>query len=317
MSKADTPSNRLRMLWLVPPVALGIFALTSLVGSKPAPVKVKQAEVVHAVRTISVPQVNLRPMAEGYGVVQPAKVWSAVAQVSGRIIEMHPRLRDGEIIPEGTLLFRIDPVNTELALEQLKAQLLELEVQQQNTSELLEIEQRNLTLAQRESARLQELANKGTTSRSSADSAERSMLNSRSAVQNLRNTLALIPTQRRVIDAKVRQAQRDLENTRIEAPFNLRIANLTMETDQYVTTGQKLFEGDGVDRAEVIAQVAISSMAKLFTHHGKTAPNPLQMSEGLAEYADLHPVIQMDMGDHTAEWEAKFVRFTDRVSHEC
>ena len=316
MSKADTPSNRLRMLWLVPPGALGIFALTSLVGSKPAPVKVKQAEVVHAVRTISVPQVNLRPMAEGYGVVQPAKVWSAVAQVSGRIIEMHPRLRDGEIIPEGTLLFRIDPVNTELALEQLKAQLLELEVQQQNTSELLEIEQRNLTLAQRESARLQELANKGTTSRSSADSAERSMLNSRSAVQNLRNTLALIPTQRRVIDAKVRQAQRDLENTRIEAPFNLRIANLTMETDQYVTTGQKLFEGDGVDRAEVIAQVAISSMAKLFTHHGKTAPNPLQMSEGLAEYADLHPVIQMDMGDHTAEWEAKFVRFTDRIDSE-
>mgnify|MGYP006410119769 FL=1 len=253
MHETESTKHPIRRLWIIPPIAIGVFALMMLSGNKLVPTQVENREMVHAVRTITIPRVDLQPVAKGYGVVQPAKVWSAVAQVSGRVVEMHSRLRNGEIIPAGTLLFRIDPTDSMLALEQLKAELTELEVRQQNTKDLLKIEQRNLVLAEREATRLKELAQKGSTSQSSADSAERAMLSSRTAVQNLRNTLALIPTQSRVIQAKLARSQRDLENTRIQAPFNLRIANLNIETEQYVTIGQKLFEGDGVDRSEVVA----------------------------------------------------------------
>ncbi len=255
-------------------------------------------------------------MAEGYGVVQPARVWRAVAQVSGRIVEMHPRLRDGEIIPANTLLFRIDPINYQLALEQLRAELAELAVQEENTEALLKIEQRNLQLTEREAARLKKLVAEGNISHSRADETERTTLNSRTAVQNLRNTLALIPSQRRVIEAKLAQAQRDLENTEIKAPFNLRVANLTMETDQYITTGQTLFEGDGVDRVEVVAQVALSSLRNLFAEHGAQPPSQQQLTEGLARYTELKPRIEMDMGSQLAHWDAEFVRFTDRIDSE-
>ena len=142
------------------------------------------------------------------------------------------------------------------------------------------------------------------------------MLNSRTSVQNLKNTLALLPTQRRVIEAKLAQAERNLENTRVHAPFNLRIANLAMETEQFVSVGQKLFEGDDVDRSEVIAQVAIASLRHLFLGRGNAAPNPTQMTEGLAKYADMQALIQMNMGGHTAQWQAEFVRFTDAIDSE-
>lgn len=301
-----------RALWIIPPIVIGVLVLVFQAGNRTPPVLAENEEVARVVRTIPVPEVDLQPVAEGYGIVHPARVWTAVAQVSGRVVEMHPRLRDGEILPVGTQLFRIDPVDYELALAQLKAELAEIEVQEKNTGDLLSIERRNLSLAQREATRLKKLADKGTTSRSNADEAERAMLGSRTAVQNLENTLALLPSQRRVIEARLAQAERDLENTRVLAPFNLRVAGLSMETDQFVSKGQKLFEGDSVDRSEVVAQVAISSLRHLFLGHGDV-PATAEMAAGIAEYADMQAVIQMDMGGHMAEWQAEFVRFTDSI----
>ena len=91
-------------------------------------------------------------------------------------------------------------------------QLAELEIEQQNSAALLEIEQRNLALAEKEYQRLHKLVKKGSVSRSDADSAERTMLNSRTSVQNLMNTLALYPTNRKLLQVKVEQAQRDLRD---------------------------------------------------------------------------------------------------------
>lgn len=312
MSKA----SGLKPLWIIPPIVIGVLVLMFMNAGKKTPIQAENAEVPRVVRTISIPLVDLQPVAEGYGVVQPAKTWSAVAQVTGRVIEMHPRLRDGEMITAGTPLFRIDPVDYELALAQLKAELAEIEVQQSNTTDLLAIEQRNLELAVREADRLKKLAEIGTTSGSDTDQAERTMLNSRTSVQNLQNSLALLPTQRKVLEAKLAQAERDLENTGITAPFNLRIANLSVEKDQFVSTGQTLFQGDYVDRSEVVAQVAMSSLRHLFFGRGADAPNTEQLGAGFAEYADLRPVIQMDMGGEVAEWDAEFVRFTDRIDSQ-
>jgi RND family efflux transporter MFP subunit len=308
--------NKRRILWLIPPILVGIAVLFMLTGNRQLPVRVEAEEPARIVRTIEVRLLDVNPVAEGYGVVQPARVWTAVAQVAGRVVEMHPRLRDGEILQAGTQLFRIDPVDYELALAQFQAELAELDVQEQNTADLLAIEQRNLELARREAQRLTDLAAKGTTSRSNADDAERAMLASRTAVQNLQNTLALLPSRRRVIEAQVEQARRDLENSIVKAPFDLRVAALDMEVDQYVTTGQKLFEGDSVDRSEVVAQVAISSLRNLFLGRGDQAPDPALLAENLAAYADMQVTLEMDVGSHTARWDAEFVRFTDRVDSE-
>ncbi len=309
-------NSRLRVVWIVPPVIVGILFMIFMTSGKQPPLKSERGEPARAVRIISISSMNLLPSAEGYGTVQPARVWSAVAQVSGRIIEMHSKLRNGEIIPTDTLLYRIDPVDYELKLAQAQAELMELGIQEQNATALLAIEQRNNDVARRELERIKKLVKKGTVSHSEADAAERTLLQTRSATQNQQNNLALIPIKRRLLESRVNQAERDLSNTEVRSPFNLRIADHAIEIGQYVSKGQNLFKGDSVDRVEVTAQVALSSLRHLFLGRPDSAGKFDQFNQDLAEFTGFRPTLHLDMGNYTANWNAKFVRFSDTVDVE-
>jgi RND family efflux transporter MFP subunit len=306
--------SRWHSFLVFPPILVGIAIFIFIVSGKQAPQKSDNGEPTRFVRTVTVQQRDFTPVAEGYGSVQPAQIWTAVAQVSGRIIEMHPRLRNGEIITAGTELFQIDPVDYELALARSRAELTELNTQGDNAAASLKIEARNLSLAEKEFKRQQKLANQGTVSRSSADEAERIMLSSRSLVQNLENTIALLPIQRSIQQAKITQAERDLANTSLTAPFNLRVSALAIETYQFVSVGQTLFAGDSIDRVEVIAQVSISDLKNLFIDRPGLPADINLVTNNLAQITGFKPTIRMDLGnDQIAEWEAQFVRMSDSV----
>ena len=305
-----------RKLMILPPIAIGVLVLLFMVAGKQPPVQAERGEPTRTVRVIEVPLVELAPMAEGYGQVKPARIWAAVSQVAGRVTYIHPKLRDGEILPEGTELVHIDPKDYELAHAQAQAELAELNAQEKNARASLDIEKRNLTLAKNELERIQKLVNKGTASQSKADETERAMLSYSASVQNLQNTLALVPSQRSVLEARLALAARDLEHTVIHAPYDMRVASLKVEADQYVPVGQNLFEGDAVDRVEIKAQVAMSSLRRLFIGRQGMQLNIQRISEEFAEMIALDPVVRLDLGNHVAEWEAEFVRFSDTVDPE-
>lgn len=308
----ETPS-RWRRLLILPPIIIGILLLMWMAKGRQPPVQNEPAEATRTVRVIEAKLLELVPSAEGYGPVRPDRVWTAVSQVAGRVVSVHPRLRDGEILPAGEELLRIDPVDYELALAQSKAELAELAVQEQNSKASLAIEQRSLELARQDLERKRTLVKQGTTSQSAADEAERTMLNSRAAVQNLKNTLSLIPTQRSLLQAKADRSARDLEYTVIHAPFNLRVANLQVEADQFVTVGKSLFEGDAVDRVEIEAQVAMSSLRRLFLGSAEMKVDFARLNEQLPELVGLDPLVRLDMGNYVAQWQAEFVRFAETV----
>jgi RND family efflux transporter MFP subunit len=302
-------------LLILPPVVIGILVLMFMVTGKQPPAQAERGEPTRTVRVIEVPLVELVPMAEGYGQVQPARIWTAVSQVAGRVTYIHSRLRDGEILPEGTELVHIDPKDYELALAQAQAELAELNAQEKNARASLNIEKRNQQLAKKELERIQKLVTKGTSSQSKADETERAMLAYSASVQNLQNTLALVPSKRSVLEAKVALAERNLEHTIIRAPYDMRVANLKVEADQYVPVGQSLFEGDAVDRVEIKAQVAMSSLRRLFI--GRQMQIDIErVSEEFAELIALDPVVKLDLGNHVAQWQAEFVRFSDTVDPE-
>jgi RND family efflux transporter MFP subunit len=305
-----------RKLLILPPIALGLLVLMFMASNRQGPQKAESGEPTKLVRIVEARQLELIPTAEGYGAVQPARIWSAVAQVAGRIVDIHPRLRDGEIISEGSLLLQIDPVDYQLNLAQAEAELAELEVEATNAKASLSIEERTLGIAQREYERISKLAKKGTASQSDVDNAERNLLTSRNAVQNVKNTLALLPTKRKVLEAKRTQAERDLENTRLLAPFNLRITNMSIELDQYVSKGETLVAGDAVDRVEVVARFPMSSLRRLFIGYERHDISAELMSGHLADFVALQPRVKLDLGTTIAEWEAEFVRFSDTVDPE-
>lgn len=309
--------SKAKILWIIPPIIIGIVIMVVMKSGKLPPQLSETGEPVRTVRTLLIEKTDFIPIATGYGVVQPAQVWKSVAQVSGRIISMHPRLKNGEIIQKGEQLFQVDPVDYELNLAQAETQLAELDVQLSNTQSSLKIEQRNLALAKKEQQRLQKLVKKGGVSQSSADAAERTMLSSTAQVQNLKNSLSLIPSQRKLQQAKITQAQRDLENTRIKAPFNLRIASLAIEADQFVSKGQQLFSGDSVDRVEIIAQVSMSALKNLFFGQPETPKDIQTFSSSISSITGFKPTVNLDMGnEQVASWEATFLRFSDNVDSQ-
>ena len=141
------------------------------------------------------------------------------------------------------------------------------------------------------------------------------MLSSRSLVQNLENTIALLPIQRSLQQAKITQAERDLANTTLTAPFNMRVTGLAIETHQFVSIGQTLLAGDSVERVEIIAHVAMADLRNLFVgQQPNLSANINTITNNLAELTGFKPVVKMDVGNGLmAEWEAEFVRISDSV----
>lgn len=302
-----------KRLLILPPVLLGIAILYWQAREREAPTLRPNTEIAHSVRIIDVSATLLRPSAEGFGSVQPARVWSAVAEVAGRVVEIHPELRNGVILPAGSPLLRIDPADYELAIAQSRAQMAELEVQESNARASLEIEQRTLALVERESERINKLVAQGTLSKNEADSATRNVLNARAKVQNLRNTLALIPAQRNNLQTHVARAERDLQQTHMVAPFAMRVAALAVEKDQFVSTGQTLFEGDSIDRVEVLAQFPMAQISNLVIGRTDLHLDVTRSSSQLSELIDFRPTVLLDTGQHIAQWEATFVRINDSI----
>ncbi len=313
----EKTASRLKILWVLPPVLVGIVILLVMKSGKLPPQPSQAGEVAIPVQIMTLEAVDFTPIAQGYGSVQPAEVWKAVAQVSGRIIATHPRLKNGEIITRGEMLYQIDPVDYELSLAQAQTQLAELDTQQANTRASIEIEQKNLALAQKEYRRLSKLLKKGNVSQSSVDSAERSLLQSRAQLQNLQNSLSLIPLQKKQQQAKIVQAQRDLANTRINAPLNMKVSGLAIEQDQFVSKGQLLFSGDAIDEVEITAQVSPSSLKNLFQNRQDLPQDISLLANSLASITGFKPTVKLDMGnDQIASWQARFKRFSDTVDSQ-
>ncbi|MCB1719991.1 MAG: biotin/lipoyl-binding protein, partial [Candidatus Competibacteraceae bacterium] len=154
-------SGKPRKWLLLVPLALAVAVLVLLLRNRSAPEQIALTEIAHPVQVISVPSLTVTPRATAYGNVEPGRVWDAVAEVSGRIIELHPELKKGELIPADTVIVRIDTSDYLLALRQVEAdiqaseaQLAELTVSAANAEASLAIEREALRLAEADLARL-------------------------------------------------------------------------------------------------------------------------------------------------------------------
>lgn len=318
----------LRRLLILPPLALGVALVAWQIGGRQAPEVLPEREMVRPARVVTVEAVDFTPRALAYGTVAPATVTNAVAEVSGRILYRHPELESGNVLPAGTVIFRIDPATYALAVSRLEAQvasaqadLAELEVREANARGSLAIEQRAAALAEEDLQRQRTLLARGTASQASVDAAEQQALTTRQRVQDLENTLALIPVQRQALDAglavdraQLEEARLDLERTELTLPMDARIAEVNAEESQFVSVGETLAVADGIDRAEVTAQIAPDQFYPLM------AGLDIDVSEmTVEEMGDLRDRIEMTaevrlaIADFVARWPGRVNRIRETV----
>ncbi len=320
----------IKKLLIIPPILVGLAVLYFMTSGREAPERNPPTEIARAVRVIAAEPMQLVPRVTGFGSVYPGTVWTGIAQVSGKIEYVHPDLENGAILVEGTEIIRISPVDFNLAIRQAQAnirsaeaKLDELSVTEQNTTDLLKIEQDGLALREAELARKQSLFERGTIARAALDLEQREALAQRKKVQDLENTLRLLPTQRAVQEeqisiyqAQLQSAQLDLERTRIVLPFNGRIADLAVEAEQFIQAGGRLVSVDSIDVAEVEAQIPITQFRDML-HASVDRNMPIgidaQSLSRILETIGFEATVRLGVGDDAVEWPARFSRISDSV----
>ena len=181
-----------KRLLIIPPILVGIAIMAYQINNRQDPQHEPIKEVAQKVRVITVAEFTVVPRALGFGNVTPGTVWQAVSEVAGKIVEIHPNLKAGTILPKGTVVLKIDPINYRLAVQAteadiraLDAQISELKARVTNTKASLAIEQRSLKLSQKDLKRKQSLLKRRTVSQAAVDQEERNLLARRQSVQSL------------------------------------------------------------------------------------------------------------------------------------
>ena len=324
-----TPATRavLSRLLIVPPVVLGVALVAYALAQRDPPERIPTREAATKVRTIAAPSVSVIPRALGYGNVQPGKVWEAVTEVDGRIVEIHPQLKKGAILADGVVLLRIDPTKYRLAIAEIaasirstRARIAELGVKEENTLSSLTIEERSLALSRNDLERKRALLASKNVSQAAVDQEERNVLAREQSVQTLANQINLIPTERATLEAEVAlyrarlaDAQLDLERTTITAPFDGRVAEVRVERAQYANRGQVLAIFDGIDVSEVSAQLPIDKMMSIVSGVDLDGITPATVMPELQRILGLTPIVRLHVGERTVVWPARVARISDTV----
>ncbi len=234
---------------------VGIVGMKGLASLKKPPAEAKTEERPIKVQAMDVFPRDYPVVITGYGEVTALTGVTVASEVSGRVVYTHPVLKEGEIIPAGEVMFRIDPADYEANLMEARAgvarwqnTVARLKKQYAIDSQRLKTLKRNATLAGAEFERVQrlfEVDRVGT--RSGVDQAERAYNNAVDQADQMAQAVTLYPMQIREAqsslasaNARLTRAETNLARCSVSAPFDARIKSAAIETGQYVVPGQNV-----------------------------------------------------------------------------
>lgn len=235
-------------------LAVGIGGMLSLAALKkpPAEAKTDTQERAIPVETMPATAANVSVTLSGFGEVRSVRTVQIASEVSGTIMQTHPRLLAGEVVPADALLFALDARPFEAALDQAKARIAECDTQlrrlameQKNETERLALVKRSEDLAKARFDRSKKLQAQAIGDQTQVDEAERALNDAMGTAQVLERQVALFPIrieetqqQKLGLEASLRQAELNLSYTTVRAPFDCRIAAVNVEQGQHLSPGQ-------------------------------------------------------------------------------
>ncbi len=314
----------------LPPILIGAAAIAWFIANKQPPKQLPVAEDMAHVRIIAVKPTRIVPKVVGYGVVRPAKTWNGISQVGGKVIYVHPDFRKGASMAAETVVVRLSPSDYNLAVAQSeanirssRARLKELAVNEENTRKSLKIEEQALALKQDDLERKEALLKRGSVAQNTVDNARSAHLAQRQKVLGMQNTLNLMPTQRAVQEEQIAvyqsslgTAKLNLERTSIKLPFTARVAETKTEISQYLVPGQSIGTFDGVENAEIEAQIPIQQfgamLAAAVTGNSNIEPSLANFSKIIESYG-LKARVRLKFGDTFISWNGAVSRISDTI----
>ncbi len=217
-------------------ILAGILLTIIMVAVKKPPAKVKYPEVAPLVKTVRLRPSDIEMLIKGYGTVKPKSQVQLVPQVGGRVVELNPQFRAGGVIKAGQEIFRIEPKDYELAVEQAQANVAEAEVK-------LDIEKSEAVVARREWQQI----NPGVE--------PNSMLVLREP--QIRQAQALLDS----AAAALSKAKLNLDRTSITLPLDICVTEKKVDLGQYIAAGQSVGTAYGIDAVEIAVPLEDAELA--------------------------------------------------------
>ena len=206
-----------------------LLATSSTVSGRPS------ERALRAVRVVPVEKRTVQLEVRSQGTVAPRTESELIPEVSGRVIWTSPSLVSGGYFATDEALLSIEPSDYEATVQRARATLARARGEHEHASQTLE-RQRNLR-------------DRKVVSDAALDDARR---NERVSTANLS-------------DARValEQAKRDLERTKLRAPFGGRVREERVDVGQFLTRGKAFATLYATDLVEVRLPIADAQLAYL------------------------------------------------------
>jgi RND family efflux transporter MFP subunit len=247
-------SVRRRFLLTLTILMTTIVVVVVLFMTRPkANTEIRQASITR-VEVVEVARRDLQPVVTFTGVLRPQQIASLRFEVAGELSvrEVEP----GESVSAGDLLLKLDNEDYQDALRETESQLTETRASLERDGALLKLARESRQLAEREYQRLEKLGKGSLASVSTRESARQQLINLQSEEARLvfsqQSNQARLDRQ----EAANNRARRNLQRTRLVAPFSGRVNRIMAEVGDYIQSSGPVLEL--IDDTSLELEVAVS-----------------------------------------------------------
>lgn len=277
---------RVLMKFLVP-IAIVVAAsigYIALKASKPEPRKPKIIEKAWPVDAKAASIETVTPTLKLFGKTVANRSVELRALVAGKITSVGAGLKEGAIVKKGEMLVEVDKFDYQGALIEAKANLHEAEARKVELEAAIEQEKRNLdyakeqlVLAERDFKRVDALSKKGTVTKKLAD--DRKVIVSQRAQSvavsgtNIKLQQARLTQQIAVIERlewKQSQAERRLEETTLNAPFEAYVSAVNAELGKTVSANDQIARLIDINAIDVRFTLTDAQYGRIIANQAET-----------------------------------------------
>ena len=174
-----------------------------------------------------------------YGNIIAQNQVDVISQLSGKIINISPKVLSNNYFEKGEKIFELDPFNYKQELIKKKSELNELKNELKSKNLIFSEIEKQQILSKKNYDRKTQLVGDIVTKKNLEDAATELSINN-AKVLDIKSSIQAIISNIKVAESQVRLAQRNLKNTIYRAPFAGKLDNSFIEVGVEVSTGRIL-----------------------------------------------------------------------------
>ena len=242
--------------------ALTVAAVAAIFLTRPGPSLVERELAPLSVTTSALEVRDVQPWRVLTGRFEPVRTAELKFEVAGRVKSRH--VEAGMPVAAGEVLLEVDDRDYRDALVRTQSELDRVAAEVERDEQLLALAVQKRELQESEVARLETLVKRSLVDRSSLDTARQALVNLQSREAELRYSVSVAAARLDFVRSERNRAGRDLERTRLIAPFGGIINRVEVEVGSYVNKSRvtlTLVDVSGLDLLLHVNGRSVSALA--------------------------------------------------------